>query len=212
MMVSTRGRVSTDGKPSSALSDQENNGKSALAFSWSLPPTPRLLPLDIAAATKVVFKTCLTVIFAIVLSEKTTHPLESEPGSVSPRAHKKRRTEAFAAPKQETDVSAENQIEEELALALNPTNAESQEDINGNHDAGDGATDPEVAAVTRILDRGERVEEQYALDQQPAATSGQPASKGLTFVKASLHLKIQSLPILDNLVCGTTYLSFTLPQ
>lgn len=45
------------------------------------------------------------------------------------------------------------------------------------------------------MDRAERLEEQYARDKAET-------SKPVTFVKASLSLKIQSLPILDNLVCG----------
>lgn len=126
---------------------------------------------------------------------------------MSPRAHKKRRTEsgpeALAFPKQETDVAPDNQIEGELASALNGTNNQHQEGVNGDHGSGEGTTDPEVAVISNIIDRSERVEEQCAKDQQQSTeASGQPASKGLTYVKASLHLKIQSLPILDNLVCG----------
>lgn len=131
---------------------------------------------------------------------------------MSPRAHKKRRTEsgpeALASPKQETDAAPDSQIEGELASALNGTNNQPQEGVNGDHGSGEGTTDPEVAVISNIIDRSERVEEQCAKDQQQqqqqqsTEASGQPASKGLTYVKASLHLKIQSLPILDNLVCG----------
>lgn len=63
------------------------------------------------------------------------------------------------------------------------------------------APDPEVAAVFgNIIDRAERLEEQYAMDQLPIESSEQSPTKNVTFVKASLSLKIQSLPILDNLV------------
>ncbi|KAL1998725.1 hypothetical protein VTN02DRAFT_5675 [Thermoascus thermophilus] len=58
-----------------------------------------------------------------------------------------------------------------------------------------------AAVISNIIDHSERVEEQCALSQQPVETNGQQASsnKGLVFVKANSHLKVQSLPILDNL-------------
>lgn len=58
-----------------------------------------------------------------------------------------------------------------------------------------------AAVYGSIIDRAERLEEQYALDQLPTESSEQSPNKSVTFVKASLSLKIQSLPILDNLVC-----------
>lgn len=143
---------------------------------------------------------------------------------MSPRAHKKRRTgsgpevlPASSQPKQEPDGSPDNQIEGELASTLGAGAVESRENVNGDNDQGETATDNgaapagnpdpahEMAAViSNIIDHSERVEEQCAMSQQPAETNGQQASsnKGLVFVKANSHLKVQSLPILDNLVSG----------
>jgi hypothetical protein len=65
--------------------------------------------------------------------------------------------------------------------------------------AGQDHLAPDVAEViSHIMDHAERVEEQCALSQR-LEESGE--SKGLVFIKANAHLKIQSLPILDNLVC-----------
>jgi hypothetical protein len=62
--------------------------------------------------------------------------------------------------------------------------------------------DSDVATViSNIMNHSERVEEQCAMGpQQLPDLSGQGAPKGMVFVKANSHLKIQSLPILDNLV------------
>ncbi|KAH8705150.1 telomere repeat binding factor-domain-containing protein [Talaromyces proteolyticus] len=137
-------------------------------------------------------------------SEKPTHEIDDE--ALSPRAHKKRRTDSgpdeLSNVKEETDTPTEDQIGEELAAVLNPPSAETadvQESSNSSHDSME-PPDPEVAAVLgSIIDRAERLEEQFALDQLPPETPDQPSNKGVTFVKASLSLKIQSLPILDNL-------------
>lgn len=140
-------------------------------------------------------------------SEKVTHELENEPSS--PPAQKKRRTDSGFGDdsppnvKEETDIAPEDRIEEELAAALNPTSVETETEAptteNNGLESAD-APDPEVAAVFgSIIERAERLEEQYASDQLPADSSGQSPNKSVTFVKASLSLKIQSLPILDNL-------------
>lgn len=151
---------------------------------------------------------------------------------MSPRAHKKRRTgsgpEVLPA-KQETDGSPDNQIEGVLASTLGGSGAvESRENMNGGHDQGETATDngaapagnpdpaQEMAAViSNIIDHSERVEEQCTMSQQPsqrpAETNGSQASsnsKGITFVKANSHLKVQSLPILDNLVSRKSACSY----
>jgi protein TBF1 len=106
--------------------------------------------------------------------------------------------------KEETDIAPEDRIEEELAAALNPTNVEAESEAQSTENnalESTDAPDPEVAAVFgNIIDRAERLEEQYALDQLPTDGSEQSPNKSVTFVKASLSLKIQSLPILDNLV------------
>lgn len=55
--------------------------------------------------------------------------------------------------------------------------------------------------ISSIMNHAERVEEQCVLGQQQLAeTSSASPPKGMVFVKANSHLKIQSLPILDNLV------------
>lgn len=86
------------------------------------------------------------------------------------------------------------------------------ESLNGIiHGHGDGSTDSHAAPmenrdpyvanfISDIMDHAERVEGQFALSQQLEDGTAQTSSKGLTFIKASSHLKIQSLPILDNLV------------
>lgn len=149
--------------------------------------------------------------------EKPTHELEEEPGS--PHPNKKRRTDSGFGDspdvKEETDIAAEDPIEQTLVAALNPPTVEtvaepiddqpvennSENNVEKNSSESTEAPDPEVAAVFgSIIDRAERLEEQYALDQLPGESSEQSPNKSVTFVKASLSLKIQSLPILDNLV------------
>lgn len=149
--------------------------------------------------------------------EKPTHELEDEPGS--PYPNKKRRTDSGFGDspdvKEETDIAPEDPIEQTLVAALNPPTIETvaepiddqpvesstENNAEKNSSESTEAPDPEVAAVFgSIIDRAERLEEQYALDQLPAESSEQSPNKSVTFVKASLSLKIQSLPILDNLV------------
>lgn len=154
--------------------------------------------------------------------EKPTHDLDDDPGS--PQPHKKRRTDSGFGDspdvKEETDIAPEDPIEQTLVAALNPPTAEpaaepiddqptenitennTESSAENNSSESTEAPDPEVAAVFgNIIDRAERLEEQYALDQLPAESTEQSPNKNVTFVKASLSLKIQSLPILDNLVC-----------
>jgi hypothetical protein len=60
-----------------------------------------------------------------------------------------------------------------------------------------------ATVISSILDHTERVEEHCDMGPQTLPDlSGQGAPKGMVFVKANSHLKIQSLPILDNLVCS----------
>lgn len=154
--------------------------------------------------------------------EKTTHELEDEPGSPHPNK-KRRRDSGFGddSPdvKEETDIAPDDPVEQTLVAALNPptvetvaepiddqpveSNSENNSENNTEKNSSESteAPDPEVAAVFgSIIDRAERLEEQYALDQLPGESSEQSPNKSVTFVKASLSLKIQSLPILDNLV------------
>ncbi|GES59891.1 putative MYB DNA binding protein [Aspergillus terreus] len=154
-------------------------------------------------------------------SPKMSHPLEEDnDGSVSPPSKKRRldsEPQDLPAPPQQPGLGESapgDQIEEELASALgsgvmdtvehqsdlkNPieTPAETATTTEGTQDI-----DPEMASViSSIMNHAERVEEQCAIGQQQAAdtTTSQPAPKGMIFVKANSHLKIQSLPILDNL-------------
>lgn len=60
---------------------------------------------------------------------------------------------------------------------------------------------PDVAEViSNIMSYSERVEEQYNLSQQLKNSGGE--SQPIVFIKANSQLMTQSLPILDNLVCG----------
>ncbi|KAJ5433168.1 uncharacterized protein N7458_012324 [Penicillium daleae] len=163
---------------------------------------------------------------------KSTHLLdEDEHGS--PPATKKRRTDAGGS---DDEISIDPQfpgsdqhgpghkIEEELATALAEGNANDLPPTNGSHESlgsdplataavtQDGATNsnPDVnSMITDILDHTERQEETVAMGPQEIPPSGDfPGAKGYAFLnlKANSHLKIQSLPILDNL--STQILSF----
>ena len=152
-------------------------------------------------------------------SKSLIHSLDHESGSVSPRAHKKRRTDVEAVESeghpstiiQPGDATADNQIEEELTLALTAAAEEERKDriANGGQAVVDesfdiGATSdvqvsPEiVSVVSNIMGHSERLKEQYTQDQQANETNTSP--RAFTFIKASTHLKTQSLPILENLV------------
>ena len=49
--------------------------------------------------------------------------------------------------------------------------------------------------IDSIIEHGEAIERRYQ-------EMGQVDTEGFTFLNASHHLKLQSLPILDNLVCA----------
>lgn len=92
---------------------------------------------------------------------------------------------------------------------------DSQDQIRNEGPGGSGSTaelDPDMATViSNIMNHAERVEEQYFLGQQQLAESNdQSGQRGMVFVKANSHLKIQSLPILDNLV-GFIFSSSDMP-
>lgn len=73
----------------------------------------------------------------------------------------------------------------------------------------DIATDM-ATVISDIMNHSGRVEEQYALGQQQLQDgTGQTAPTGLVYIKANSHLKVQSLPILDNLVSGGETSIFT---
>lgn len=61
---------------------------------------------------------------------------------------------------------------------------------------------PDVASIiSEIMDHTERQEQTVAMGPQEVSPVGEfPGARGFAFLKANSHLKIQSLPILDNLV------------
>ena len=60
-----------------------------------------------------------------------------------------------------------------------------------------------ATVISDIMNHSERVEEHYAFGQQQLeGDAEQSAPTGLVYVKPNSHLKTQSLPILDNLVCA----------
>lgn len=161
------------------------------------------------------------------MSQKATHSIDDEPDDS--RQHKKRRTgsgpddvSTVSHDGSETRQSPGRQVEEELTLALSRENSKHDSTVNGDqgqgNTQGDDATEngatpavtqdimnPEVAAViSNIMDHSERVEEQFALDQQQNADGDSSDSKDLVYINSNSHLKSQSLPILDNLVRSPT--------
>jgi hypothetical protein len=122
-----------------------------------------------------------------------------------------------------------HKIEEELASALGegvidtvePTDNTINEPLQHDaHDAtgvaptqdGDAEINPDVATIiSEIMDHTERQEQTVALGPQELPPSNDfPGARGFAFLKANSHLKIQSLPILDNLV-SATFLTNHLP-
>lgn len=167
---------------------------------------------------------------SLVVTEKATHAIDDDESN-DPRRHKKRRT--GSGPEEASTVSHDGkdtgespgrQVEEELTLALSHEGSKPDPAMNGDrtlsNPQGDDTTEngatpavtqdtmnPDVAAViSNIIDHSERVEEQYALNQQENAEGDSSESKDLVFIKANSHLKSQSLPILDNLVCFLTFI------
>ena len=160
----------------------------------------------------------------MAVSPKLSHPLDEDDGSLSPRASKKRRLEAEPGdlslppppPALTADQAPGNQIEEELASALgsgvvDPVERPVDTPVPIEGTAESAVPPPESSAdidsdmatvISSIMNHAERVEEQCVIGQQQLVdTSSASPPKGMVFVKANSHLKIQSLPILDNLVC-----------
>lgn len=116
-------------------------------------------------------------------------------------------------------------IEEELATALGDSvvdTIESTENTQAGRDQtedsatatatatttagpqkGEPTTNAHVSSlISDIMDHTERQEQTVSLGPQEIPPSGEfPGARGYAFLKANSHLKIQSLPILDNLVC-----------
>lgn len=116
---------------------------------------------------------------------------------------------------------SDRKIEEDLAIALGGGVVDSMEPTeNTENEQGlvktspDNATtqnvgsniNPDVSSmISDIMDHTERQEETVALGPQEIPASGDfPGARGFAFLKANSHLKIQSLPILDNLVSTKT--------
>ncbi|OJI96142.1 hypothetical protein ASPVEDRAFT_35486 [Aspergillus versicolor CBS 583.65] len=146
--------------------------------------------------------------------------LESEPADVTqpqeqPQEQEQLQEQQHHNQEQQPHLlsGAGDQIEEELASALGAgvvDSVESTDNKNGHVEQSgkspvtqeqNANIDSDVATViSNIMNHSERVEEQVAMGpQQLPDLSGQGAPKGMVFVKANSHLKIQSLPILDNL-------------
>lgn len=166
------------------------------------------------------------------VDEKPAHLLDEDDHG-SPPAAKKRRTDS-AGPDEEVSIDPQfpgsdqhgpgHKIEEELANALAESNANDLPPTNDNHENlgsdlsatpavvqdSTSTSNPDVnSMITDILDHTERQEETVAMGPQEIPPSGDfPGAKGYAFLnlKANSHLKIQSLPILDNLVCATCIL------
>jgi hypothetical protein len=104
-----------------------------------------------------------------------------------------------------------HKIEQELANALGESVVDTVEptDQTGGHDQPEGSphdggsnVNPDVASIiSEIMDHTDRQENTVAMGpQEIPATTEFPGARGYAFLKANSHLKIQSLPILDNLV------------
>lgn len=106
-----------------------------------------------------------------------------------------------------------HKIEEELATALGESVVDSLEPTD--HPVGDQSQsdptltqndnsniNPDVASIiSEIMDHTERQDQTVAMGTQELSPVGEfPGARGFAFLKANSHLKIQSLPILDNLV------------
>ncbi|KAJ5165777.1 hypothetical protein N7492_006073 [Penicillium capsulatum] len=146
--------------------------------------------------------------------QKPSHPVESEEPD-SPPATKKRRIgsdldgeDAFMRSLSGADQHGPgHKIEEELATALGPTD-HSEPDASVPPEDSNSNVNPDVASlISDIMDHTERQEQTVAMGPQEIPPSGDfPGARGYPFLKANSNLKIQSLPILDNL--STQILSF----
>lgn len=111
-----------------------------------------------------------------------------------------------------------HKIEEELATALGEGVVDTVESTDHSGQAeqeqpeasattasprdGSSNINPDVTSlISEIMDHTERQEQTVSLGPQEIPPSGDfPGARGFAFLKANSHLKIQSLPILDNLV------------
>jgi hypothetical protein len=164
-----------------------------------------------------------------LIDQKHSHPIKDvEHGS--PPAKKRRMDEGTEADLSLPDsiLMADqhgpgHKIEEELASALGegvidtvePTENTINEPLSNDTSAtgvaptqaGESEINPDVATIiSEIMDHTERQEQTVAMGPQELPPSNEfPGARGFAFLKANSHLKIQSLPILDNLVSNTYY-------
>lgn len=158
--------------------------------------------------------------------QKPPHIIEHEENE-SPPAKKRRTDGASDGEVQLPDAilmadqhGPGHKIEEELASALGegvidtvePTDSSATQPLQ--HESldtpagitpaqdGDSEINPDVATIiSEIMDHTERQEQSVALGPQEIPPVAEfPGARGFAFLKANSHLKIQSLPILDNLV------------
>lgn len=157
-----------------------------------------------------------------ISDRKFSHPLEDDEEHGSPPEAKRRRTGSASADISIPHAFSEEQhgpghkIEEELATALGEGMADTlepndhsqidQTQLNATQED-TSHVNPDVASIiSEIMDHTERQEQTVAMGPQEVPPSGDfPGVKGYAFLKANSHLKIQSLPILDNLVNTERY-------
>lgn len=151
-----------------------------------------------------------------ILDQKPSHLLETEEQD-SPPAAKKRRLgsdldgeDAFMRSLSSADHHGPgHKIEEELATALGESVVDTLEPNDHVHaetslppEDNNSSINPDVASlISDIMDHTERQEQTVAMGPQELPSTGDfPGTKGFAFLRANSNLKIQSLPILDNLV------------
>lgn len=158
-----------------------------------------------------------------MLDQKPSHPLEDGEHGSPPAAKKRRMGSGLDGdgPVQSPFVTDQHgpghKIEEELATALGENVADTVESTDRTQAGQDqseasaatatrqdasSSANPDVASlISEIMDHTERQEQTVSLGPQEVPPSGDfPGARGYAFLKANSHLKIQSLPILDNLV------------
>ncbi|KAJ5279355.1 hypothetical protein N7478_004727 [Penicillium angulare] len=154
------------------------------------------------------------------IDRKLSHPLEDDDEHGSPPEAKRRRTGSGDISIQHTFSEEQHgpghEIEEELATALGGSIVDTLEPTDHTHlgqtqpnpTQDDTNVNPDVATIiSEIMDHAERQDQTVSMGPQEVPQSNEfPGVKGFAFLKANSHLKIQSLPILDNL--STQILSF----
>lgn len=171
----------------------------------------------------------LTCVSFVTLDQKNSHSLEDDEHA-SPPAAKRRRMgsgveadDSIQSPLDANQNEPGRGIEEELTTALGENVVDTIEPTDNTlagHDDTEASDPPATATaaatpqigepninqdvstlISDIMDHTERQEQTVSLGPQEIPPSGEfPGARGYAFLKANSHLKIQSLPILDNLV------------